>query len=88
VAAPVSRVLSSSQLGMLAEHGQERTADVGETLFEVGDKSYPFVAIIEGEVAVTDATGQEIVRHGASGCRRPLPRIASAMSPRPRQRTV
>jgi thioredoxin reductase (NADPH) len=60
-------VLSSSQLATLAEHGQECTAEVGETMFEVGDKSYPFVAIIEGEVAVTDAAGHEIVRHGASG---------------------
>ena len=67
MAGPVSRVLSSSQLAMLADHGEERTAEVGETLFEVGDESYPFVAIIEGEVAVTDAAGQEIVRHGASG---------------------
>ena len=67
VAGPVSRVLSSSQLAMLADHGEERTAAVGETLFEVGDESYPFVAIIEGEVMVTDAAGQEIVRHGASG---------------------
>jgi len=67
VATPVSRVLSSSQLAMLAEHGEERTAEVGETLFQIGDKSYPFVAIIEGEVAVNDAAGQEIVRHGASG---------------------
>jgi thioredoxin reductase (NADPH) len=52
---------------MLAEHGEERTAEVGETLFQIGDQSYPFVAILEGEVAVTDAAGQEIVRHGASG---------------------
>jgi thioredoxin reductase (NADPH) len=52
---------------MLAEHGEERTAEVGETLFEIGDESYPFVAIIEGEVSVADAAGQEIVRHGASG---------------------
>src|SRR6202051_1405242 len=52
---------------MLAEHGEELTAEVGDTLFEIGDASYPFVAIIEGEVAVTDAAGQEIVRHGASG---------------------
>jgi thioredoxin reductase (NADPH) len=52
---------------MLADHGEERTAEVGERLFEVGDESYPFVAIIEGEVMVTDAAGQEIVRHGASG---------------------
>ncbi|HEV3322225.1 MAG TPA: FAD-dependent oxidoreductase [Solirubrobacteraceae bacterium] len=67
MAEPVSRVLSRSQLTMLASYGEERTAAVGETLFEVGDESYPFVAIIEGEVAVTDAAGQEIVRHGASG---------------------
>jgi thioredoxin reductase (NADPH) len=67
VAAPVTRVLSSSQLAVLAEHGEERTAEVGDTLFEIGDESYPFVAIIEGEVAVTDAAGDEIIRHGASG---------------------
>jgi thioredoxin reductase (NADPH) len=60
-------VLSKSQLATLAEHGEERTAAVGETLFEIGDESYPFVAILEGEVAVTDAAGHEIVRHGASG---------------------
>src|SRR4030088_1883239 len=67
MAAPVSRVLSSSQLATLAEHGEERAAEVGEGLFEIGDESYPFVAILEGEVAVTDAAGHEIVRHGASG---------------------
>jgi thioredoxin reductase (NADPH) len=67
MATPVSRVLSSSQLAVLAEHGEQRTAEVGETLFEIGDASYPFIAIIEGEVAVTDAAGHEIVRHGASG---------------------
>jgi thioredoxin reductase (NADPH) len=60
-------VLSRSQLATLAAHGEERTAEVGERLFEIGDESYPFVAIVEGEVAVTDAAGQEIVRHGASG---------------------
>jgi len=65
VALPVSRVLSSSQLATLAEHGEERTAAVGEILFDIGDRSYPFVAILEGEVTVTDAGGSEIVRHGA-----------------------
>ena len=60
-------MLSSSQLATLAEHGEERTAEVGEKLFEIGDESYPFIAIIEGEVAVIDAAGREIVRHGASG---------------------
>ncbi len=67
MAGPVTRVLSSSQLALLAQHGEERTAAAGETLFEVGDESYPFVAIREGEVAVTDGAGREIVRHGASG---------------------
>jgi thioredoxin reductase (NADPH) len=64
---PTSRVLSGSQLATLAALGEERTAEVGEKLFEVGDASYPFIAIYEGEVAVTDPAGQEIVRHGASG---------------------
>jgi thioredoxin reductase (NADPH) len=52
---------------MLAEYGEERIAEVGETLFEIGDESYPFIAIVEGEVAVLDGAGGEIVRHGASG---------------------
>jgi len=63
----VSRVLSRSQLETLARHGEERTAGVGEKLFEVGDATYPFIAILEGEVAVTDEAGHEIVRHGGSG---------------------
>ena len=67
MAAPVSRVLSSSQLATLAQHGEERTAAVGEELFRIGDETYPFIAILEGEAAVLDAAGQEIVRHGASG---------------------
>jgi thioredoxin reductase (NADPH) len=66
VASPVSRVLSSSQLATLAEHGEERTADVGEELFRIGDATYPFIAILEGEAAVLDSAGNEIVRHGAS----------------------
>jgi thioredoxin reductase (NADPH) len=60
-------VLSSSQLATLAEHGEERTAAVGERLYGIGDQRYPFIAIIEGEAAVLDGAGQEIVRHGASG---------------------
>jgi thioredoxin reductase (NADPH) len=60
-------MLSASQLATLAELGDERTADVGDVLFRVGDRSYPFIAIIEGEVAILDAAGNEIVRHGASG---------------------
>jgi thioredoxin reductase (NADPH) len=64
---PVSRVLSNSQLATLAEHGEERIAVVGEKLFEIGDQSYPFIAILEGEAAILDGAGQEIVRHSASG---------------------
>jgi thioredoxin reductase (NADPH) len=64
---PASRVLSSTQLELLAGHGEERTAAVGETLYEIGDASYPFIAIVEGEAAVLDGDGQEVVRHGASG---------------------
>jgi thioredoxin reductase (NADPH) len=67
VAGPVSRVLSSRQLATLARHGEERSAEVGEKLFEIGDETYPFIAILEGEAAVLDAAGNEIVRHGPSG---------------------
>jgi len=59
--------LSASQLATLAQLGEERTADVGDVLFRVGDRRYPFIAILEGEVAILDAAGNEIVRHGASG---------------------
>src|SRR5947207_7451042 len=64
---PPRVVLSPSQLTTLAKLGEERTAAVGDTLFQVGDLRYPFIAIIEGEAAILDAAGQEIVRHGASG---------------------
>jgi thioredoxin reductase (NADPH) len=67
VAGNASPILSASQLAMLAEHGEERRAAVGDVLFRVGDRRYPFVAILEGEVAVLDGAGNEIVRHGASG---------------------
>src|SRR5882724_5890995 len=60
-------MLSASQLATLAQLGDERTASVGDVLFRVGDRRYPFIAIVEGEVAILDAAGNEIVRHGASG---------------------
>jgi thioredoxin reductase (NADPH) len=52
---------------MLREHGEERSAAAGDVLFRVGDRRYPFMAIIEGEAAVLDEAGHELVRHGASG---------------------
>jgi thioredoxin reductase (NADPH) len=66
-APPPSPALSASQLARLAELGEERTAEVGQVLYGVGDRGYPFMAILEGEVAILDAEGNEIVRHGPSG---------------------
>src|SRR5881398_4026824 len=67
VAPPPSPTLSASQLATLAELGEERTAEVGDVLYRVGDHRYDFIAILEGEVAIIDAAGNEIVRHGPSG---------------------
>src|SRR5215470_1386467 len=67
VSRPASPLLSPSQLAALAEIGEERSAPVGELLYQVGDQSYPFIAILEGEVAIVDAAGNELVRHGPSG---------------------
>jgi len=63
---PVTSSLSVEQVDALAAVGQELSADVGTVLYQVGDAVYPFVAIREGEVAIVDAGGNEIVRHGAS----------------------
>ena len=59
--------MSASQLATLAELGDERTAGVGDVLYRIGDERYPFIAIVEGEVAIHDEAGNEIVRHGPSG---------------------
>jgi len=64
---PTSPMLSGSQMETLARVGTERTAAVGDVLFRVGDHRYPLIAIIEGEAAVQDASGREIVRHRESG---------------------
>jgi thioredoxin reductase (NADPH) len=67
VGPPPSPTLSASQLATLGELGEERAAEVGEVLYRVGDRDYPFMAIVEGEVAILDAARNEIVRHGPSG---------------------
>ena len=59
--------LSDGQLETLARFGEERTAAVGEVLFDIGDARYPFIAIREGEAAVLDSAGEEVVRHGPAG---------------------
>src|SRR6185312_7554378 len=61
-----SPLLSASQLATLAKLGEERTANVGDVLYQVGDRRYPFVAVLEGEVAILDPAGNELVRHGPS----------------------
>jgi len=67
VAVSLSSWLSEAQLQALRAHGEERTAEVGDVLYRVGDRTYPFIAIVEGEAAILDAQGNEIVRHGAHG---------------------
>ncbi|MFN2628420.1 MAG: hypothetical protein ABR569_07270 [Gaiellaceae bacterium] len=57
----------NAQLTTLARLSEERTAAVGDVLFRVGDRRYPFNAILEGEVAILDGAGHEIVRHRTSG---------------------
>jgi thioredoxin reductase (NADPH) len=59
--------LSASQLATLGELGDEHTAEVGDVLYRIGDQRYPFIAIVEGEVAIVDEAGNELARHGASG---------------------
>jgi thioredoxin reductase (NADPH) len=66
MAPPPSPSLSASQLDTLAALGEERAAGVGDVLFRVGDATYPFIAIREGEVAILDEAGNEIIRSGAS----------------------
>lgn len=60
-------MLSGAHLALLAKYGQQHTAEVGEKLYEIGDPTYPFIAIVEGEVAILDGAGHELVRHGALG---------------------
>ena len=67
MASPASPLLSASQLATLAEVGEERTASVGDVLYTVGDRRYPFIAIREGEAAILDAAGNEIIRQSAHG---------------------
>jgi thioredoxin reductase (NADPH) len=62
-----TRVLSSSQLDLIAKEGEELTAEVGERLYEIGAEHFPFIVILEGEAAVLDGAGHELVRHGPSG---------------------
>jgi thioredoxin reductase (NADPH) len=56
--------LSDSQLERLASVGEERSAEIGDVLFKLGDAAYEFIAVKEGEVAVFGGAGNEIIRCG------------------------
>src|SRR5215471_6929724 len=56
--------LSASQLERLAAVGEERSAQTDDVLFKLGDEAYQFMAVLEGEVAVLDGIGNEIIRCG------------------------
>jgi len=60
-------VLSPEQLALLRAYGEERSAAPGDVLFRIGDTRYPLIAILEGEAAILDASGGEVIRHGAGG---------------------
>ncbi|MBV8480407.1 MAG: FAD-dependent oxidoreductase [Actinobacteria bacterium] len=63
----ISPLLSSSQMGTLAAIGEERRAEVGDALYRVGDRTYPFIAVLEGEVSIVDEAGNELAHHGPNG---------------------
>jgi hypothetical protein len=54
----LGRILSVAQLPTLTEIGAERTANAGKVLYRVGDRDYPFMVTIEGEVAVFGCRGK------------------------------
>jgi thioredoxin reductase (NADPH) len=64
---PLSPLLSDGQVELLRARGEERTANEGEYLFRIGDKHYPFIAVLEGEAAILDGAGNEIARQGPGG---------------------
>jgi thioredoxin reductase (NADPH) len=67
IGGPARPILSEAQFDTLRERGVERTAEVDEVLYRIGDQRYPLIAIIEGEAAIIDVNGNEIIRHGSGG---------------------
>jgi thioredoxin reductase (NADPH) len=64
---PTRPVLSQAQFAALRARGEERSAAVGDVLYKVGDQRYPLIAILEGEIAIIDEGGREIIRHASGG---------------------
>jgi len=45
---------------------QERSAAVGDLLYQVGDRPHSLMVVLEGAVSITDTSGNELIRHGPS----------------------
>lgn len=61
-------ILSESALAELAPFGEERVVAIGDVLFRVGDPSYDFFVVLEGEVEITrphDGADVVVAVHGA-----------------------
>lgn len=64
----LSPILSPAQIDCFRKKaGEDLEAAVGDVLYDIGDRGYPFIVILEGEAVVEDGAGNEIVRHGANG---------------------
>jgi len=59
-------LLSKSQIAALAEVGEERSAEVGDLLYQVGDRPHSLMVVLEGAVSITDTSANELIRHGPS----------------------
>lgn len=49
-------VLSAEQIDLLRPFGEVRQTQVGDVLFEIGDRTYPLVVVLSGQTAVVDTS--------------------------------
>jgi CRP-like cAMP-binding protein len=52
VAGPPQLLLTEEQIGLLRREGDVRPVAAGEVLFREGDRSYDFIVILAGRVAI------------------------------------